>query len=48
MGNERREAEHKRERAEAKNLFLVQLDGAIRQLDDPDYITETAARILGQ
>ena len=48
MRNERRKAERERERAEAKNLFLVQLDDAIRQLDDPEYITETAARILGQ
>ena len=48
MRNERRQAERERERAEAKNLFLVRLDDAIRPLDDPEQITETAARILGR
>jgi signal transduction histidine kinase/DNA-binding response OmpR family regulator len=48
MRNERRQAERDRERAEAKNLFLVRLDDAIRPLDDPEQITETAARILGR
>jgi signal transduction histidine kinase/DNA-binding response OmpR family regulator/PAS domain-containing protein len=48
MRNERRKSEHARERAEAKNLFLVQLDDAIRPLDDPQQITLRAARILGQ
>ena len=48
MRNERRQAERERERAEAKNIFLVRLDDAIRPLDDPEQITETAARTLGQ
>lgn len=48
MRNERRHAERARERAEAKNLFLVQLDDAIRPLDDPEQITEKAARVLGR
>jgi len=48
MRNERRRAERARERAEAKNLFLVQLDDAIRPLDDPEHITMRAARILGR
>jgi CheY-like chemotaxis protein len=48
MRNERRQAERDRERAEAKNIFLVRLDDAIRPLDDPEQITETAARTLGQ
>lgn len=48
MRNERRRAERERERAEAKNLFLVQLDDAIRPLDDPEEITNKAARILGR
>jgi len=47
MRKARRKAERERERVEAKNQFLVQLDDAIRPLDDPEYITETAARILG-
>jgi DNA-binding response OmpR family regulator len=48
MRNERRQAERDRERAEAKNIFLVRLDDAIRPLDDPEQITETAARTLGR
>ena len=48
MRNEHRKAERARELAEAKNLFLVQLDDAIRPLDDPEQITETAARVLGR
>jgi len=48
MRDERRRAERERERAEARNRFLVQLDDAIRSLDDPEQITKTAARILGQ
>jgi signal transduction histidine kinase/DNA-binding response OmpR family regulator len=48
MRNERRNAEHARELVEAKNRFLVQLDDAIRPLDDPEQITETAARVLGR
>src|SRR5262249_48694924 len=48
MRNERRKAERERERAEAKNLFLVKLDDAIRQLDDAEYVTEIAVRTLGE
>jgi signal transduction histidine kinase/DNA-binding response OmpR family regulator len=43
-----RKAESERERAEGKNRFLVQLDDAIRPLDEPEQITMTAARILGR
>ena len=48
MRKERQHAERERERAEAKNLFLVRLDDAIRPLEDPEQITLTAARFLGQ
>jgi signal transduction histidine kinase/DNA-binding response OmpR family regulator len=48
MRTERRQAEDARERVEAKNVFLVYLDDAIRPLDDPEQITMTAARILGR
>jgi PAS domain S-box-containing protein len=48
MRNERRQAERGRERAEARNLFLVQLDDALRPLDDPEQITVTAEHILGR
>ena len=48
MRNERRRAERGRERAEARNLFLVQLDDAIRPLDEPEQITATAEHTLGR
>ena len=48
MRNERRQAERGRERAEARNLFLVQLDDAIRPLDDAEQITMTAEHMLGR
>ncbi len=45
---ERKLAQRERELADAKNKLLVQLDDAIRPLDDPNQITLTAAKILGE
>lgn len=39
---------HERKHAEARSEFLVRLDDALRPLSDPNEITETAARMLGQ
>jgi PAS domain S-box-containing protein len=37
-----------RKRAQAQDAFLVQLDDATRPVTDPQEITETAARLLGE
>jgi PAS domain S-box-containing protein len=37
-----------RKRAERRDAFLVQLDDAVRTLTDPDEITRTVARLLGE